>query len=47
MPKVLFRGAQPLTGLDVERGRTDEADLNAYVEPGGKIQFICDTRTFR
>ncbi|KAL1373447.1 hypothetical protein pipiens_001704 [Culex pipiens pipiens] len=32
-PNVLFRGAEPLAGLGVERIRTDEANLNAVVEP--------------
>ncbi|KAL1378814.1 hypothetical protein pipiens_003908 [Culex pipiens pipiens] len=46
-PTVLFRDAQPLACMGVEQGQIDEADLNAVVEPGGKIQIIFGTRVFR
>lgn len=39
-PTVLFRDAQPLAGMGVERGWIDEADLNAVVEPGGRSRLF-------
>ncbi|KAL1388313.1 hypothetical protein pipiens_012633 [Culex pipiens pipiens] len=45
-PNVLFRGAEPLAGLGVERIRTDEANLNAVTVSGRKKEntpFIVTT----